>query len=216
MKRNFLVFGLTILVALFASKESVAQKDLFGGYGWQFGGKARFIEGDIDIKSDWAWHVGADIATPANVSLRLHYNQVSGTEAFWRPLPGYSNLFPAEQFLVDVHYLQIGAIKGSQMGQLEPYGIITLGASWINAEQNNGNEIGSVTRFAITLGGGVKYFMSDRVGIKFEARMLMPMYFAGVGLWAGTGGAGVSVNSAVPILQGDLTGGLVLRLAGGE
>ena len=42
--------------------------------------------------------------------------------------------------------------------------------------------------------------------------MLMPMYFAGVGLWAGTGGGGVSVGAGVPIVQGDITAGLVLRL----
>ena len=55
---------------------------------------------------------------------------------------------------------------------------------------------------------------SEKVGIRLQGRLLMPMYFAGVGLPAGTGGGGVSVNSAIPILQGDLTAGLVLQLGG--
>jgi hypothetical protein len=38
------------------------------------------------------------------------------------------------------------------------------------------------------------------------------MYFGGVGMYAGTGGAGVGVSTFVAPLQGDFNGGLVISL----
>jgi opacity protein-like surface antigen len=210
MKKYIVVFAVIFLVMGY--QKSFAQIDLFGGYGWQFGGKARFFEGDINIRSDWQWHIGLDANMAPGVAVRFQYSQMADADAEWIPLPGYSNLFPAERFKMDMHYFQLGAVRGMPMDNIEPYGLFTLGAAWFAAEELNGQEIGDVTRFAIALGGGIKIMPSDKFGFKLEARMLMPMYFQGVGLWAGTGGGGVSVGAAVPIVQGDVTAGLVLRL----
>jgi len=210
------ILGITIPVMMvFAfTNNAFAQIDVFGGYGWQFGGKARFFEGDIDIKSAAQWHVGIDKYIGPAMAVRFEYSQMAEADAQWIPLPGYSNLFPAENFKMDVHYFQLGAIKGAVLDNIEPYGLFTLGASWFHANELNGDDIGDVTRFAIALGGGIKIMPSEKFGIKIQARMLMPLYFAGVGLWAGTGGGGVTVGASVPILQGDITAGIVLRLGG--
>jgi hypothetical protein len=55
---------------------------------------------------------------------------------------------------------------------------------------------------------------NDVVGIMLRGRLLMPMYFGGLGIYAGTGGSGVSVNSVVAPLQGDFNGGLLIKLGG--
>ena len=64
------------------------------------------------------------------------------------------------------------------------------------------------------LGLGVKLMFSDRVGIMLRGRLMMPMTFAGVGFYAGTGGAGLTMNSWVAPLQGDFNGGLIIKLGG--
>ena len=207
---KILVIGFLIIIGF--SGKTTAQVDLFGGYGWQIGGKARFYEGDINIKSNTQWHIGLDAYMAEGVAIRFEYSQMADATADWIPLPGFSNLFPAERFLMDVHYFQLGAVRGMKMDKIEPYGLISLGATWFAAQELTGAEIGDVTRFAAALGGGIKIMPSDKVGIKLQARLLLPMYFAGVGLWAGTGGGGVSVGAAIPIVQGDFTAGLVLRL----
>ena len=87
-----------------------------------------------------------------------------------------------------------------------------MGATWFEGSAQDTDNSETVTRFAITLGGGIKIMPSDKIGIRLQGRLLMPMYFAGVGLWAGTGGGGASVNGGIPIIQGDLTAALVIRL----
>jgi len=190
-----------------------AQIDLQPFVGWQFGGKAKFFEGEINIKSDMNYGIAMDVGIHDGVMLELYYSQMN-TTADWRPYRGYENIWPATTLAMDVHYLQVGGIRYLERGNIEPFGGVTLGATWFEAWENTDKSGGNdtVTRFAITLGGGVKIMPSDRIGIRLEARLLMPMYFAGVGLWAGTGGGGVSINGAIPILQGDLTAGLVIRL----
>jgi hypothetical protein len=38
----------------------------------------------------------------------------------------------------------------------------------------------------------------------------MPLYVTGGGFYIGTGGTGVSVGAGIPILQGDLSAGLII------
>ena len=47
-----------------------------------------------------------------------------------------------------------------------------------------------------------------------RGRLLMPMNFAGVGFYAGTGGSGLTMNSYVTPLQGDFNGGLIIKVGG--
>lgn len=211
-QKYYNIIALGVLVFIGFNSQTFAQTDLYGGYGWQIGGRAYFVEGDINITSDWQWHVGLDKYLDEGLAVRFEYSQMANATANWLPLPGFSNLFPAQRFLMDVHYFQLGAIRGMPMDKIEPYGEFSLGAAWFAAEEENGTKIGDVTRFAATLGGGIKIFPSEKIGIKLQARLLLPMYFAGVGLWAGTGGGGVSVGASVPVVQGDFTAGLVLRL----
>lgn len=62
---------------------------------------------------------------------------------------------------------------------------------------------------------GVKWMLSSRVGIKAQARMMMPMKFQGVGLWCDPFfGCDVGLIGYARIIQGDFSGGMVIRLAG--
>jgi hypothetical protein len=77
----------------------------------------------------------------------------------------------------------------------------------------NTSGMDDVWRFAIGIGAGMKVMFTERIGIRLQGRLLMPMYFAGVGFYAGigTGGAssGLSLNTGSVIFQGDFQGGLV-------
>jgi hypothetical protein len=45
-----------------------------------------------------------------------------------------------------------------------------------------------------------------------RGRFMMPMFFGGIGFYAGTGGSGLSLNSYAGIVQGDFNGGLIFKL----
>lgn len=218
--------ALSFLVILMASSLTLAQTDLQPFAGWHFGGKWRFYEGDVKVKSNVSYGIALDHVVTYDVAVEVYYSKMS-TTAEWRPAaPRYENLLPSA-FKTDVHYFQLGAIKTVDTGgNIEPFGGLTVGATWFhNYDPTDDGLPGAqysadVTLFSISLGGGVKVMLSDRVGIRLQGRLLMPMYFNGLGFFvgAGTGGAsaGLGVSSTIPIVQGDLTGGLVFRLGGSE
>ena len=67
-------------------------------------------------------------------------------------------------------------------------------------------------RFSVTLGGGIKYFISEKIGFRFQGRIKMPMYFAGGGIYVGTCGAGYGISAGTALLQADLTAGLIFQI----
>ena len=119
----------------------------------------------------------------------------------------------------------MGVLKFVDYDNIEPFGAFTLGATWFhNYDPVEGDYRGpgtsDVTMFSITLGGGVKVMFSDKMGLRLQGRLLMPMYFNGLGFFIGGGSggasAGLGVTSTVPILQGDLTAALIFRLGGSK
>jgi len=64
----------------------------------------------------------------------------------------------------------------------------------------------------MSAGVGVKVMVSKNLGLRFQGRLLAPMFFGGSYLYGGTGGLGFGVNTGIPILQGDLAAGLILKL----
>lgn len=114
---------------------------------------------------------------------------------------------------ITVEYYQLGALKPLMEGDtFIPYGLFSLGASRFAPKE----ALQDYWRFAINVGLGMKYFFTDKVGIRLQARVLMPLYFqgAGFGCSIGTGGSGcgTGIGMGSEILQADFTGGIVLRV----
>lgn len=111
-----------------------------------------------------------------------------------------------------INYFQLGAIQEVKAGPVTPFGLLSLGATWFNM-QNHG--VSDHVSFSAALGGGLKLFFSDRIGIRLQGRLLLPMYFSGGGLFVGIGNggasSGVSVSTGVLAVQGDFSGGLIFR-----
>ena len=64
----------------------------------------------------------------------------------------------------------------------------------------------------MTFGGGGKFDLSEKLGIRLQARVLVPMVLSGGGLWVGTGGASVGVGAWAPIVSFDFTAGIYIKL----
>lgn len=74
-------------------------------------------------------------------------------------------------------------------------------------------EYRNITKFSIGLQGGMKYFASERVGIRLQANLMMPVLAAGGSLWwSPGGGTAVGISTFSPIVQFGFTGGIILRL----
>jgi len=118
-------------------------------------------------------------------------------------------------FGVTTQYLQLGGLTTFGQGTLEPFISGGLGLAWFSPSDVQVQ--GAVTIqpqdtlvFAFNLGGGVKWWLSEAIGLRFQARFLMPVYFSSGTFISGPNGASLRVNSGIPMLQGDLSLGLAI------
>lgn len=210
-KPNLMKKILILLFALF-SIGAFAQLEISPTVGYFFGGKTNFYEGSLKIKDNinYGVHLGYDAGGYSGGEFSY---AVSISEAQWRPNLSYIDRLPAKDFDIQTHIFLLGGFKGIELSgpQLIGFGTFKAGAIYYNA-----SNVDDVWRFLVSLGGGLKYFINDRVGLKFQANMYLPMYFNGGGFYCGIGSGGsncgASVNSTVVIFQGDLTAGLIFKL----
>ncbi|MDA8595466.1 hypothetical protein N9L20_03200 [Flavobacteriaceae bacterium] len=122
----------------------------------------------------------------------------------------YGAFTQPESFDVGMESYQIGGVKEFMVQEnFLPYGKFTLGA---NRYFDKAGLYGSNWAFSMVFGAGVKYFISDRVGLKLYTNLNLPMEFNGIGLWFGSGGASGGASFYVPLVHWDLGGGLIFKL----
>jgi hypothetical protein len=205
--RKFKLLVAAILFPVFGLAQFSAELVPFAGY--MFGGSIQYYEGKVKI--DNGMNYGLSVFVPVHdfLDVEVNYTRMQSKASF-RPDPYYSNLEYRETDLA-TNYIHVGGISKfySQSTRITPFGSVSLGATWFSPEDA---EFSTVWRFSANLGLGVKVMISDRIGIMLRGRLMMPMYFGGVSIYAGTGGSGVGVSSFVAPLQGDFNGGLVIRL----
>jgi len=113
-------------------------------------------------------------------------------------------------FDMTVEYFQIGVAQEAAPGEdTTPYGLFSLGAVRYNEK---GNQFSDQWKFGINLGGGVKHYFSEKVGLRLSALLMMPLTWGGAGVFCGTGGCSVGAGSYAVFLQAELQAGLVFRL----
>jgi opacity protein-like surface antigen len=184
------------------------QISAFGG--WQFNGDITAYSGTLKIDDAASYGAALEFGAARGSTVQLLYIYNSTHARF----SSYSALYPSSQkFGVDAHYMQIGGTRGIRRGKVETFGGGTLGAVLVipdNVTLVNGSTVSTsdTWRFAVTLGGGVKVHVSEKLALRLEGRMLVPMYFSGGGVYVGTGGSGMVVSAGVPAVQGVFTAGL--------
>jgi len=129
----------------------------------------------------------------------------------------FSPAFPSSDSAgLGLHWIQIGGHVSKPLGRIEPFGAITAGMVIIHPSSvrfaDGTTYAGEDTvRFAFTAGLGFKVWVTENIGLRFEARALVPVYFSGAGFWVGTGGASVGLSGGIPFAQFDFTGGISVR-----
>ncbi len=186
--------------------------ELTPSIGYFFGGRIDFIQGDLNIRDEVSWGITAGKPVRPDMVVEFSYTGMNSV-AHWSPYFGYGNEFPEKEFDVVVNYFNIGATQGSEIApRLHGFGGVYLGAAWFNAQSG----IEDIWRFNITLGAGLKYYFTDKLGLRLQGNIRFPMFFSGGGFYCGIGsggsGCGLSIGSTSSIIEGDLTAGLIFKL----
>ncbi len=196
--RKLILFAFIIL-----GSTAIAQTDVSAYYGYQFGSKAYGYNGTLKLKGAGNYGAILEFGVRPDLMIQLQY-MGSSTYA---SLSSYYEIAKAD---VNVNYYQIGIIRPFPVNdKVEVFGSFSMGATQFAIQEA---QYSDEWRFSITLGLGAKIWITDKVGIRLQSRLLAPINWAGLGFFCGTGGCGTSVNAGSTFISGDVSGGLVFRL----
>lgn len=202
MKKIFLL-PVLILVLIFDSGAQSIEITPFTGYtfdhifpilngrarlggGQTFGGMLGFQVNDfLEIETLYSYQAGTSTARSASIQNDVRVR----TNAHYAMI-GANRLFPTSPQMAFFTGLKVGA------------GILSF-------PNDNYRDF---RRFAVGLNGGMKYFVSDNIGIRLQANLMMPISNVGANLWWSPGaGTSVGVGGWSSVIQFGFTGGLIFR-----
>ena len=209
-KLNRRILAIVLFVIGISVQDLSAQAiELNGFAGWQLHGKAKLYDGDFQINDAANFGGKLSVALASNTHAEISYMR-SDTEGRFFPFIGS----PSELISFSSNYIQLGAVQEADFGRVKPFG--TIAAGLVVWSPKTGT-LSSKTQFSATVGGGLKIWLTDFLGIRLQGSMLMPMVWNGVGFGCGigTGGAGCGGNvyTRVTPFQGEFSGGLILRIS---
>jgi hypothetical protein len=203
-----LILSIFLVAAFVINANAQIELNAYGGY--VPGSKTAYSYNGYRLRIDGGGNFGLALSKtlPSGIAIELGYSHFEST---LKQEGGIVDEVNPQKIVVE--YYQLGGLKPLMEGDtFIPYGLFSLGASRFAPEEATKE----YWRFAINAGLGMKYFFTDKVGIRIQARVLMPLYFAGAGFGCsiGTGGSGcgTGVGMGSEILQADFTGGVVLKL----
>lgn len=127
--------------------------------GYRFGGQFEdpTTAEDVDIKEAASYGLAFDVEYAPNQAFELFYSRQSTEVEDTAPVLD-----------VDVEYLMLGGVGSfpTDNNELLPFLTGSLGA----ARYSPDGDLDEETRFALGLGGGIKYFFRDNLGLRFEGR----------------------------------------------
>src|SRR5690554_1866114 len=208
MKR-ILLFALILF-----SLDTLAQSlELTPYYGYRVGGRIDVYSGPdlgyVRFRDSESFGLDLNYELRTGMSVNLAWYGQSTFVDFY----GYNNAEIQKVGDSFVNYFMLSGIYEKQHGGITPFAGLGLGAATTILTDPKSDV---VVRFAASLQGGAKFDLSERIGLRIKAAMLMPLQFGSGGLFCGigTGGSGCSVNvgASSSILQGDFSAGLIVKL----
>ena len=97
-------------------------------------------------------------------------------------------------FDVNIEYYHLGGTYGEATGKVKPFAVGTFGVTHMDPK---GAGLHAETKFSLSLGGGVKLYLTEHVGIRFDGRWFGTFF-------NGSGSAFCSSGTCLINVQGDV------------
>ena len=155
---------LLLLLACLPTTPQAAEVEVTPILGYTFGGDFKNTDNDNDL----------DVAEAASYGVILGLEDTTKYGAFYElyysrqetHLKGDGVAFSGDsKFDVDISYLHIGGTYGVEQKQFHPFVSGGLGVTHMSPERGD-----SETKFSMSLGGGVKIPLAERISLRFEGR----------------------------------------------
>ena len=176
-------------------------------YGYTFSGKVSGYYETFDVKDDMSFGGLLSIEVDNMSYIELGYYRTN-TEIVTTP---YNSGFESGRADLAVEQYQIGMLREFKEGKVAPFAKVSLGTTRY-AQMSKGNE--RYWLFSAGIGLGAKVFFNDHIGLRLHGNLILPMEFAGGGIFCGIGGGGCStaVTFNVPLVHWDMGVGLIIKL----
>lgn len=209
MFRKLLLGALALVMV---SSPALAQRPaiefhLLADYVWTSSLNATYQlqSGKFDIASNPAFGFAVDVGVRPGTELEFFYLRQDSELTFkGGSFQGTENIFD-----MATSYYHVGAMQGFPRGKVTPFTGLTLGATSLDPQGVAG--LDTEWKFSVGFNAGAKIYLSERIGLRLNGRLLASFLDAGAGLWLGTGGVSVGLTGNA-LWQWDLGGGLIIRL----
>lgn len=182
----------------------------FAGLFWS----TRVATSSGPVYIDPTWDVGATLGFPLDEKSTLEVLYL-----YARPQARFVStdltVPSSPSFPVTTQYVQVGGTASLGTGVVEPHLSGGLGVAWFHPSTFDSTDPQALRpadtfTFSFFLGLGGRWWISEAMGLRAEARFLMPVWFSSGAFLSGPNGAALVVNAGIPIVQGDLTLSLVI------
>lgn len=172
-------------------------------YGYRFGGEFEDADtgAELDIRDSPCWGGVLDIRWSKVTQLEFYYSHQE-TE-----LRSDADLFaPTKLFDLDVDYYHVGGTVIIPQGRWQPFVGATVGATYLAPDAPDTD---SLTEFSLGLGGGVRFFPVEHLGLYLAGRGLFTFMEGSVAFRSESGATTVVIHSD-GFWQVELQAGLIL------
>lgn len=203
-KTVFSSFAAFILLLSFSFPAAAQKFELVPFAGYETGAKIEAITGGVfNISGGLSYGGAFSIGFSNSYRLELSYNRMQSDLTYTID----NNPDPVCDLAVN--QISIGfAYEYNPEDIFVPYGKFAIG-SVIYAPVDSETESEKIMHF--TIAGGVKYNISDHIGFRLQADLLLPLFFEGLYFTEGQGGEEPEVGTKVSGVMGNFTAGVVFR-----
>ncbi len=206
---SFFITMLLILVTLGIQDLRAQTLEIHGFYGYQLNGKANLYEGEFRMQNapNYGGKLALGLSTTTFIELSYMRSDAEGYLA-----PYNVSIEPGDITEYNSNYLTVAGLQEVDLGKIRPFGTIGMGTVIWSTKEYSGNK----WQFQFSVGAGVKIWLSDRIGLRVQGSMMMPLVYngAGFGCGIGTGGSGCggAIYTRITPVQGEFSGGIILKL----
>ena len=174
--------------------------------GIEFGGSVGYHLGgtsyDFKIPGDMDYEIVLNVPVQSGIIAELSYTRHDSELRI-----NVNGLPETTAFGLSTEYFHGGAVIELKKGKIVPFGLITLGATrFAPADSRYDDE----WLFSVIAGGGAKMYVSERIGLRLQARALAPLEFTGGGIFCGTGGCSSGISAGFRFFSLDFSAGVFI------
>jgi hypothetical protein len=204
-KRTAFLLSVDLLILLWVTPSLAQQANEFTPtVSYLNGGSASVANGSIRYENAVGYGFTVGQRVEENVNAEISYSIVP-TKGHFDP----SSQSAASPVSMDftIHYLQFGAAYHALVEAIEPYLSTTCGVVWFRPSDTR---YAGDWRVAFSVAVGIKFFVTQNVGLRMQGRAMFPLYFSEGGLWGGIDGTGSGFHAGIPLAQSALDAGLII------